>query len=61
MRPFPSQFPYNIVEMIIAYVTYYPYSLKAYSLTYRSWYTAAVSHLDRTLTLTGDIPHVDYG
>jgi len=58
MRPFPSQFPYDIVEMVIAYLTRYPSTLKACSLTCRSWYTVAVPHLYRTVTLTGDRPEI---
>ena len=54
------QFPlsYDIVEIIIAHLTYNLRSLKACSLTCRSWYTAAAPHLHNTLTLTGDKPEI---
>jgi hypothetical protein len=44
--------PYEIVEMIIAHIARDFDALKTCSLTCRSWYTAAVPHLHRTLTLT---------
>ena len=49
----PPQFPYDVVEMIIAYLTRDLRTLKACSLICSSWYTAAVPHLHHTLTLTG--------
>ena len=58
MRPFPSQFPYDIVEMIIDYLIRHPYTLKSCLLTCRSWYTAAIPHLHRTVTLTGGRPEI---
>ena len=56
--PFPSTFPYDVVEMIIAHLARYPPTLKACSLTCHSWYTAAVPHLHQLLTLIGDAPYV---
>ena len=53
-RPFPL--PYDIVEMIVANLTHDFLTLEACSLISRSWYTAAVTHLHHTLTLTGDAP-----
>ena len=44
--------PYDIVEMIIAHTAHDLDALKACSLTCRPWYTAAVPHLHRTLTLS---------
>jgi len=55
-RPFPAPFPYDIVDMIIAYLTRHRDTLEACSLTCHSWYTAAAPHLHHTLTLTGDGP-----
>ena len=46
--------PYEIVEMIIAYLTHNLGDLKACSLTSRSLYIATVPHLHHTLTLRGD-------
>jgi len=43
--------PYDIVEMIIAYLTRDLDALKACSLTCRSWYIAAIPHIHHTLTL----------
>ena len=42
--------PYDIAEMIIAHLTHDLATLKAYSLTCRSWYIAVVPHLHHTLT-----------
>jgi len=53
-RPFP--FPYEIVEMIIAHLARDLHSLKACSLTCRSWYTAVAPLLHHTLTLTEERP-----
>ena len=58
-RPFPSPFPHDIVEMIIVYLICHRRTLKACSLACRSWYTAAVPHLHRTVTLTGGRPEID--
>jgi len=45
-------FPYEIVEMIIAYyLAYSPNTLKACSLTCRSWYNIAAPLLHHTLTI----------
>jgi len=46
-------FPYDIVEMIIAHLARDPDTLKACSLTCRSWYTVVAPHLHHTLTLRG--------
>jgi hypothetical protein len=48
--------PYETVEMIIAHLTYDLDTLKACSLTCRSWYIVAAPHLHHTfsLTLSGD-------
>ena len=43
--------PYDIVEMIIAYLTYDLPTMKACALTCRSWYTVAFPHLLHTLIL----------
>jgi hypothetical protein len=43
--------PYEIVEMIIAPIAHDLGTLKAFSLTCRSWYIAVVPHLHHTLTL----------
>lgn len=43
--------PYEIVEMIIVHLAGDFASLKACSLTCRSWYTVAVPHIHRTLNL----------
>jgi hypothetical protein len=43
--------PYDIVEMIITHTVHDLNALKACSWTCRPWYTAAVPHLHRTLTL----------
>ena len=55
-RPFPL--PYEIEEMIIAHLARDFRTLIACSMTCRSWYTAAVSHLHYTLTLRGNTPEV---
>ena len=47
-----SHLPYEIVEMIIAHIAHDLNALKAFSLTCRSWYTAAVPNLHHTVTLT---------
>ena len=46
--------PYDIVEMILTHLTRDLSALKASSLVCHSWYTAAVPHLHRTLTLEND-------
>ena len=46
-------FPYDIVEMIIAHLARDVDTLKACSLTCRSWYTVVAPHLHHTLTLRG--------
>jgi len=53
-----SSLPYDVVEMIIANLTRDLVTLKACSLTCRSWYTAAAPHLHHTLTLREDHPDV---
>jgi len=55
-RPFP--FPYDIIEMIITYLVRDIDTLKACSLTCRSWYSATAPLLHHTLTLTGGRPKV---
>ena len=57
-RPFPSPFPHDIVEMIIAHLACHRRTLKACSLACHSWYAAAVPHLHRTVTLTGGRPEI---
>jgi len=57
-RPFP--FPYEIVEMTIAYLSSNLDALRMCSLTCRSWCTVAVPILYRTLTLAGNGPEVDH-
>ena len=56
-HPSLPSFPYDIVEIIIAHLTRHCDTLKACSLTCRSWYTIATPHLHHTLTLTGGGPH----
>lgn len=51
-----SCFPYEITEMIVAYLTHDLDALKACSLTCRSWYTVAVSHIHHTLILGRKTP-----
>ena len=46
--------PYEIVEMITAHLTRDLRTLKACSLTCRSWYSATAPLLHHTLTLVGD-------
>ena len=46
--------PYDIVEMILTHLIRDLGALKACSLVCRSWYTTAVPHLRRTLTLRSD-------
>ena len=48
--------PYETVEMIVAYLTRDLRTLKACSLTCRSWYIAVAPHLHHTLTLTENKP-----
>ena len=48
------RFPHEIVEMIFAHLTCNLDTLKACSLTSRSWYIAAVPHVHHTLTLRSD-------
>lgn len=50
-RDYPHPFPYEITEMIIAYLIYDLHTLKACSLTCRSWYIIASPHIHRTLVL----------
>ena len=47
--------PYELVEMVVACLTRDQETLKACSLTCRSWYIAVVPHLHHTLTLRGKI------
>ena len=56
--PFP--FPYEIVEMIIVYLTYNLDALKTCSLTCRSWYTIAVPFIHHTIVLTENRPEVNH-
>jgi hypothetical protein len=44
--------PYELMEIIIAHIALDLDTLKAFSLTCRTWYIAAVPHLHHTLTLT---------
>ena len=55
------RFPCEIVEMIIAHFTRDLRTLKACSLTCRSWYLIAAPHLHHTLTLKGDWPGLTRG
>ena len=53
--------PHEVIEMIIAYLPHRcSTTLKACSLTCRSWYIAAAPHLHHTFTLTMDGPEVPY-
>ena len=47
--------PFEIIEMIIAHPTLDIDTLKACSLTCRSWYTTTVPHIHHTLVLKGGI------
>ena len=49
--------PYEIAEMIIAHLIHHTRTLKACSLTCRSWYTIAVPHIHHTLILGRGYPH----
>ena len=51
-----TKLPQDIVEQIISYFIYDIRNLLACSLTCRSWYTAAVSHLHYSLTTDEDPP-----
>ena len=53
-----SRFPYEIMEMVIAHLTHDLDTLKACSLTCRSWYIVAVTHLHHTLLLRRNGPGV---
>jgi hypothetical protein len=53
--------PYEIMEMIIAHIAHDLDTLKACSLTCRSWYTAAVPHVHHTLTLKDKTPSTTRG
>ena len=58
-EPISPQFPYDVVEMIIAYLTHDLRTLKACSLVCRSWYPAVAPHLHNTLTLKGAGRHIN--
>ena len=49
-----ARLPQEVLEIIIAYLSYYAPSVWACSLTCHSWYTAAVPHLYPTLRLVFD-------
>ena len=53
--------PYEIAEMIVAHITHDLETLKAYSLTCRSWYIVALRHLHHTLTLRENEVGVTHG
>ena len=53
--------PYEITEMIIAHITNDLDTLKAFSLTCRSWYIIAVPRLHHTLTLRENDLGVTHG
>ena len=53
--------PYDIAEMIIAFLTCDIGDLKACSLICHSWYIAAAPHLHHTFTLRGNRPDVARG
>ena len=55
MRQETYRLPFEIVEMIIAHLTYDLDALKACSLTCRFWYAIAVLHIHHTLVLKGKI------
>jgi len=46
-----SPLPYEIAEMIVAHITHDLPTLKAYSLTCRSWYIVAFPHIHHTIIL----------
>jgi len=49
-RPPPiTRLPLELIEEVIAYLTYDTYALRACTLTCYSWYIAAVPHLHQTL------------
>ena len=49
--------PYEITEMIIAHLTHDPRTLKACSLTCRSWYIVAAPYIHHTLILARGVTH----
>lgn len=53
--------PYEIAGMIMAHFTHDLDTLKAFSMTCRSWYTLAAPHLHHTLTIGSNDPHVTRG
>ena len=59
MHPAPEstcRVPYEIVEMIIAHLARHTRTLKACSLTCRSWHTTTLPYLRRTITLRRNTP-----
>ena len=60
IRESDSCLPHEIMEMIIAHIAHDLATLKAFSLTCRSWYIAAVPHLHHTLTLTDNMLATTY-
>jgi hypothetical protein len=55
------RFPYDIVEMIIAHIAHDLDTLKACSMTCRSWYITAIPHLHHTLILRRSTPGIPGG
>ena len=60
-RESACRLPYEMVEMVIAYVTDDLNTLKACSLTCRSWYTIVLSHVHHTLLLSDSRPRTSRG
>jgi len=56
MHDLTYRFPPELTEMIIAHLSGDLHALKAFSLTCREWYIAAVPHLHHTLTLKDTVP-----
>ena len=50
-----SPLPYEITEMIVAHITHDLYTLKACSLTCRSWYIVAFPHIHHTIILRSGV------
>ena len=56
-----TRLPQDIVEIIVTHLDYDMRSLRAFSLTCYSWYTAAVPHLHHTLSTTRSLSDKKFG
>lgn len=64
MRPVHEsscRLPFETIEMIISYLARDAGTLKACSLTCRSWYTVVVPHIHHTIVLKEKTPGVSHG